>query len=283
MSVLNIDERSLEIYLKEISDLPTLTPEEERELILRAKKGDKEAREKLIYAHLRFVVNMAKQYQGYGVPLADLINEGNLGLLRALQRFDPKRNVRFLSYAIWWVRQAIMKALNEQSRLIRVSSDRRAKLKKIKQTELELMQELGMEPTFEEVARQLGVPEEEIREAYNIVTYEVSLDAPVYPDNEKRTLVDIIDQDALPSPEEAVDRQEIQEQLREAIKELPERDQYILREYFGLNEEGKPKTLEEIGRTLGISRERVRQLKERALRTLRRRHARVLRDFLFET
>ncbi|MCD6087822.1 MAG: RNA polymerase subunit sigma [Candidatus Hydrothermota bacterium] len=276
-----IDERSLEIYLREISKMEPLTPEEEEELIRKAKQGDKEATEKLIYAHLKFVVNMAKRYQGYGVPLADLINEGNIGLLRALQRFDQKRKVRFLSYAIWWVRQAIMKALNEQSRLIKVSSERRAKLKKIRQKEIDLLQEMGEEPTFEEIAKELGLNPEEVKKAYKLVTTEISLDAPIYPDNEKRTLLDILDQDALPSPEEAYERNEQTTKLKEMLETLSPRDRKILSLYFGLDD-GKPKTLEEIGKRMGISRERVRQLKERALKTLREKFGDQLKDLLFE-
>jgi RNA polymerase primary sigma factor len=278
-SPFSIEEKSLEIYLKEIADIPPLSPEEERELVKRAKKGDKEAIEKLIYSHLKAVVNMARHYHGYGVPLGDLINEGNLGLLRALQRFDPKRKVRFLSYAIWWVRQAIMKALNEQSRLIRISSEQRTKLKRIKEKERDMLQELGEEPTIEELAKELGIEPSEIKKAYRLITSEVSLDAPIFPGEEKQTLLDILDQDALPSPEETYEQTERANILKEIIKELPPRDQKILRLYFGLDD-GKPRTLEEIGKELGISRERVRQLKARALRTLREKHERVLKDFL---
>jgi len=277
----SIDERSIEIYLKEISELPFLTPKEEKELIAKAKRGDREALERLIYAHLRFVVNMAKHYQGYGVPLADLINEGNLGLLKAVQRFDPKRRVRFLSYAIWWVRQAIMKALNEQSRLIRISSERRAKLKRIRETEMDLLQQLGAEPTFDEIAKELGLSVEEVKKAYEMVTTEVSLDSPIYPDNEKRTLLDVLDQDALPSPEETYEKAERIKKLRTIMEELPPRDRKILTLYFGL-EDGKPRTLEEIGKQLGISRERVRQLKERALKTLKNKYGKLLKDLIFE-
>lgn len=274
-----LEEKSLEIYLKEIADIPPLTPKEEKELIIKSKKGDKEAIEKLIYSHLKAVVNMARHYHGYGVPLGDLINEGNLGLLRALQRFDPKRNVRFLSYAIWWVRQAIMKALNEQSRLIRVSSEQRAKLKKIKQKQRDMLQEMGEEPTIEELAQELGVKPAEIKKTYRIVTSEVSLDAPAFPGEEKQTLLDRLDQDALPSPEESYENAERTNILREILKELPLRDQKILALYFGLDAE-RPKTLEEIGKEMGISRERVRQLKERALKNLREKHGKVLKDFL---
>ena len=279
MSLYNIDEKSLEIYFREIADSPTLTPEEERELIIRAQKGDKEAIEKLIYSHLKFVVSIARHYQGYGVPLADLINEGNLGLLRALKRFDPNRKVRFLSYAIWWIRQAIMKALNEQSRLIKISGEQRAKMKKIREAQIDLLQEKGVEPTFEEIAEELGIPTEEVKKSYSLVTSEVSLDSPVYPDNEKQTLVDIVNQDALPSPEEAYEEVELVERLKEAMKDLRPRDKLILEMYYGLDD-GRPKTLEEIGKKLGISRERVRQLKERALRTLKQKHGDLLKNLI---
>ena len=279
MSLYNIDEKSLEIYFREIADSPTLTPEEERELIIRAQKGDKEAIEKLIYSHLKFVVSIARHYQGYGVPLADLINEGNLGLLRALKRFDPNRKVRFLSYAIWWIRQAIMKALNEQSRLIKISGEQRAKMKRIREAQIDLLQEKGVEPTFEEIAEELGIPAEEVKRSYSLITSEVSLDSPVYPDNEKQTLVDIVNQDALPSPEEAYEEVELVERLKEAMEDLRPRDKMILEMYYGLDD-GRPKTLEEIGKKLGISRERVRQLKERALRTLRQKHGELLKNLI---
>ncbi len=279
MSLYNIDEKSLEIYFREIADSPTLTPEEERELIIRAQKGDKEAIEKLIYSHLKFVVSIARHYQGYGVPLADLINEGNLGLLRALKRFDPNRKVRFLSYAIWWIRQAIMKALNEQSRLIKISGEQRAKMKRIREAQIDLLQEKGVEPTFDEIAEELGIPTEEVKKSYSLITSEVSLDSPVYPDNEKQTLVDIVNQDALPSPEEAYEEVELVERLKEAMQDLRPRDKMILEMYYGLDD-GRPKTLEEIGKKLGISRERVRQLKERALRTLKQKHGELLKNLI---
>ncbi len=281
MAALNIDEKSLEIYLKEIGEIPLLTEEEERELIKRAKAGDKEAREKLIYSHLRFVVSVAKKYQGYGVPLGDLINEGNMGLLRALERFDPNRKVRFLSYAIWWIPQAIMKALNEQSRLIRISADSLSKLKKVKEAESELMHRSGEAPTVEELARELNVSEKEIKEAQELAIKEISIDQPVYPDSDKQTLADILDQDALPSPEKSYEVRERREKVMEALKILKPRDRYVIEQYFGLID-GQPRTLEDIGRELGISRERVRQLKDRALRQIREKFGDVLKDFAEE-
>ncbi|RKZ00978.1 MAG: hypothetical protein DRQ10_03035 [Candidatus Hydrothermota bacterium] len=281
MTPLTVDERSLEIYLKEIAELPQLTEEEERELIRRAQAGDKEAREKLIYSYLKFVVAVAKRYQGYGVPLADLINEGNLGLLRALQRFDLNRKVRFLSYANWWIRQAIMKALHEQSRLIRVSPESRAKLKRVKEAESDLMQETGEEPTFEEIAKELGVSPEEVKKAYDIAIHEISIEQPVYRDSDKVTLADILDQDALPSPEKAYEERERRDKIREALKILKPRDRRVLELYFGLRD-GRPRTLEEIGREMGVSRERIRQLKDRALRQIRERFGKVLEDFVEE-
>ncbi len=281
MAALNIDEKSLEIYLKEISEIPLLTEEEERELIKRAKAGDKEAREKLIYSHLRFVVSIAKKYQGYGVPLADLINEGNMGLLRALERFDPNRKVRFLSYAIWWIRQAIMKALNEQSRLIRISPDSLSKLKKIKETESELMHRHGATPTVEEVAKELGVTENEVKEAQELAIKEISIDQPAYPDSDKQTLADILGQDALPSPEKSYEERERREMVMEALKILKPRDRKVLELYFGLLD-GRPRTLEEIGKQMGVSRERIRQLKDRALRQIREKFGDILKDFVEE-
>jgi RNA polymerase primary sigma factor len=275
---LNIEDRSLEIYLREISELPTLTSEEERVLILKAKKRDRESIERLIYAHLKFVVSLARHYQGYGVPLGDLINEGNLGLIKALKKFDPDRKVRFLSYAIWWIRQSIMKALNEQSRLIRVSEDGRSKLKKMKKAVVELMHEIGGEPTFHQIAQELGLSVKEVKRTYQIVTTEVSLDAPIFP-GESHTLLDITDQTALPSPEEAYETTERTIRLTKALNTLPARERKILGLYFGLNE-AKAYTLEEIGKKMGISRERVRQLKSRALKTMRRKYGYLLKDFI---
>jgi RNA polymerase primary sigma factor len=275
---LNIEDRSLEIYLREISELPTLNSVEERALILKAKEKDREAIERLIYAHLKFVVSLARHYQGYGVPLGDLINEGNLGLIKALKKFDPERKVRFLSYAIWWIRQSIMKALNEQSRLIRVSEDGRSKLKKMKKAVVELMHEIGGEPTFHQIAKEQGLSVKEVKRTYQIVTTEVSLDAPIYP-GESHTLLDITDQTALPSPEESYESAERTSQLSAALNTLPDREKRILCLYFGLDEE-KSFTLEEIGKKMGISRERVRQLKSRALKTMRRKYGYLLKDFI---
>jgi RNA polymerase primary sigma factor len=275
---LNIEDRSLEIYLREISELPTLTSTEERALIRKAKGRDREAIERLIYAHLKFVVSLARHYQGYGVPLGDLINEGNLGLIKALKKFDPERKVRFLSYAIWWIRQSIMKALNEQSRLIRVSEDGRSKLKKMKKAVVELMHEIGGEPTFHQIAEELGLSVKEVKRTYQIVTIEVSLDAPIYP-GENHTLLDITDQTALPSPEEAYESTERTDRLSKALDTLPAREKKILCLYFGLDED-KAFTLEEIGVKMGISRERVRQLKSRALKTMRRKYSYLLKDFI---
>ncbi len=281
MAALNIDEKSLEIYLKEIGEIPILTEEEERELIKRAKAGDKEAREKLIYSHLRFVVSVAKKYQGYGVPLGDLINEGNMGLLRALERFDPNRKVRFLSYAIWWIRQAIMKALNEQSRLIKISPESLSKLKKVKETESELMHKSGVTPTVEEVAQELNVTVDEVKAAQELAIKEISIDQPIYPDSDKRTLVDVLDQNALPSPEKSYEERERHEKVMQALEILRPRDRYVIEQYFGLKD-GRPRTLEDIGKELGISRERVRQLKDRALKQIRDKFGDILKDFAEE-
>ncbi|RKY98658.1 MAG: hypothetical protein DRQ03_01650 [Candidatus Hydrothermota bacterium] len=275
------DDQSLEIYLKEISNLPQLSPEEERELIIRAKKGDREAIEKLLYAHLKFVVSFAYKYANMGVPLSDLINEGNLGLLKALKRFDPNRNVRFLSYAIWWVRQAILKALSEQSKLIKLSDTHMEKLKTLRNATRDIMEETGEMPSIKELSDLTGMSPQEIQKTYSMFSGEVSLDRPIYEDNEKRLLVDILGQTALPSPESYYAQKELHEVVEEALSTLSERERKILRLYFGL-EDGTPKTLEEIGNMMGVSRERIRQLKDRALKKLKMRFGERLKDFLPE-
>ncbi len=272
-------ERALEIYLREIESFPAIGPKEERELLIKAKKGDREAIAKLVYAHLKFVVRIAMKYQNYGVPLADLINEGNLGLLKAIDHFDLKRNVRFLSYAVWWVRQAIFKALDNMSSTVRITPEKRAMLKKMKEAEQKLIQETGITPNIYEIAEEMGVEPEDVSEAKRIAQRDVSLDMPINPDSKEGTLSDMIEQTALPSPAESYEAEEMGQILLKMLHKLGRKERNILVNYYGL-EGQEPKTLEEIGKMFNISRERVRQIRDRALEKLRRWHEKELHEFI---
>lgn len=274
-------DRAFDIYLKEIEDFPRLSREEERELLEKAKKGDREATAKLVYSHLRFVVHTASKYQGYGVPISDLVNEGNLGLLKAIEHFDLSKNVRFLSYAIWWIKQSIFKALDMHSSTVRITPEKRARLKEVLETEKRLVHETGFPPSIYEVAEEMGLSPEDIAEARLLARRDVSLDMPVGKDEKDTTLGDVLEQAALPSPAETYEAEEMREILLRLLHRLDKKERNILVNYYGL--EGlEPKTLEEIGEMFNISRERVRQIKDRAIEKLRKWHSDDLRDFIEE-
>lgn len=272
------ERRAIEQLLREVEDYKPLSPEEERELIKRAKAGDREARAKIVYSFLRFVVKFVSKYADYGVPIEDLINEANLGILKAIDHFDLNRGVRFLSYAVWWIRQAVFKALNNYSSIVKVSPERRAKLKRILDAEREALQETGEAPSVYEIAEELGISPDEVVEAQLMARRDVSLDMPVGEEGDT-TLGELIEQVALPSPEESYEELELREIVARSLHDLDPRERSILVHYFGL-EGQEPKTLEEIGQIFGISRERVRQLKERAIRKLKELHAEEFKDFL---
>ncbi len=257
----------IEIYFREISKYPLLTPEEEKEYVRKAKEGDKTAIEKIILSNLRFVVEIASKYRGMGVPIEDLINEGNIGLMKAIKYFDPKKGVKFLSYAIWWIRQSIMKALDERSQLIRIPSDQKTKIRKIKKAEMEYFQKYGELPTIEELSKITGLPKKEIEASYEIFHKELSLDRP-FTESEKRTWEEMLEQKALPSPEEFYKKEYIKERIKKSLNELDKKEREIISLYFGI-EDDIPRSLEEIGKIMNLSKERVRQLKERALLKLK--------------
>jgi RNA polymerase primary sigma factor len=263
------DESSLDQYLKEISAYKLLTREEEVQLAQQIKKGDEEALDKLVRSNLRFVVSVAKKYQNQGVALSDLINEGNLGLIRAAHKFDETKGIKFISYAVWWIRQAILQALAEQSRIVRVPLNRAGALHRIGKRSAMLLQELGREPTVEELADELHISEEEVRRTLSLSQTHLSLDAPLTPGEDNRLLDYLPDQFA-PGPDDETYDRALLDTVEEALGTLKEREARILRLYFGLDSH-EPMTLEEIGSLLGITRERVRQIKEKAL--LRLRHA----------
>ena len=275
----SFDEGSLDQYLRDISAYPLIDREEEVRLAQRIRVNDPEALDKLVRSNLRFVVSVAKKYQNQGVALADLINEGNLGLIRAAHKFDETKGIKFISYAVWWIRQAILQALAEQSRIVRVPLNRAGTLHRIGKRANALLQELGREPTVEEIAEGMDISEEEVAKTLSISQAHLSLDAPLTP-GEDNKLLDYLPDNLNPTPDEQTFEKALTEAIEDSLSSLKEREAKILRLYFGLDGE-EPMTLEQIGSLLGITRERVRQIKEKALSRLRHvSRSRALESFL---
>lgn len=273
------DEGSLDQYLRDISVYPLITREEEVTLAQRIRTGEHEALDKLVRSNLRFVVSVAKKYQNQGVSLSDLINEGNLGLIRAAHKFDETKGIKFISYAVWWIRQSILQALAEQSRIVRVPLNRAGALHRIGKRASTLLQELGRQPTHLEIAQGLDITEEEVAKTMLISQVHLSLDAPMTPGEDNR-LSDYLPDTTNRTPDEATFEKALTEAIEESLSGLKERESKILRLYFGLDGED-PMTLEDIGTLLGITRERVRQIKEKALLKLRHNsRRRALESFL---
>jgi len=273
------DEGSLDQYLREISQYPLITREDEAFLAQRIKTGCEESLDKLVRSNLRFVVSVAKKYQNQGVSLSDLINEGNLGLIRAAHKFDETKGIKFISYAVWWIRQAILQALAEQSRIVRVPLNRAGTLHRIGKRSSALLQELGREPTVEEIAEGMDISQEEVAKTLSISQSHLSLDAPLTP-GEDNKLLDYLPDTQNPGPDDETFERALTESIEEVLSTLKEREARILRLYFGLDGQ-EPMTLEEIGGLLGITRERVRQIKEKALARLRHvSRAKALESFL---
>ncbi|MCB0306418.1 MAG: sigma-70 family RNA polymerase sigma factor [Calditrichaeota bacterium] len=271
--------QSLDKYLQEIGEVPLLTPEEEIELAQRIKQSDQEALEKLTKANLRFVVSVAKQYQNQGLSLGDLINEGNLGLIKAAKRFDETRGFKFISYAVWWIRQSILQALAEQSRVVRLPLNRVGALNKIGKAYSALEQEFEREPSASEIAEQLEMTDFEVADTLKISGRHLSMDAP-FSNSEDNRLLDVIQNDHQPPPDSDLMSESLKIEIERALATLTKREAEVVRLYFGLGQE-HPLTLEEIGERFNLTRERVRQIKEKAIRRLR--HAsrsRTLRAFL---
>jgi RNA polymerase primary sigma factor len=274
-----VDEGSLDQYLREISRYPLIKREDEVELAIGIRAGCEESLDKLVRSNLRFVVSVAKKYQNQGVSLSDLINEGNLGLIRAAHKFDETKGIKFISYAVWWIRQAILQALAEQSRIVRVPLNRAGTLHRIGKRSAALQQELGREPTVDEIAEGLDISRDEVAKTLSISQSHLSLDAPLTP-GEDNKLLDYIPDTQNSGPDEKTFERALTDSIEEVLTTLKEREARILRLYFGLD--GKdPRTLEEIGGMMGITRERVRQIKEKALARLRHvSRARALESFL---
>ncbi|WP_319479322.1 RNA polymerase sigma factor RpoD/SigA [uncultured Draconibacterium sp.] len=265
-SITNRESASLDKYLQEIGKEELITVEEEVELAQRIKKGDQAALEKLTKANLRFVVSVAKQYQNQGLSLPDLINEGNLGLIKAGQKFDETRGFKFISYAVWWIRQSIMQAVAEQSRIIRLPLNQVGSLNKMKRAFAEFEQENERKPTPEELAKKLELPVEKVAETLRASGRHVSVDAP-FVDGEDNSLLDVLINSDSPNADRALMVESLGEEISRALATLTEREADIITQFFGIG--CQEMTLEEIGERFGLTRERVRQIKEKAIRRLR--------------
>jgi len=275
----NRESQSLDKYLQEIGKVDLLTAEEEIDLARRIKKGDQKSLEKLTKANLRFVVSVAKQYQNQGLSLGDLINEGNLGLIKAAKRFDETRGFKFISYAVWWIRQSILQALAEQSRIVRLPLNRVGALNKIGKKFSELEQEFEREPSASELAEELDMSLFEVADTLKISGRHLSMDAP-FAQGEDNRLLDVIQDERQPSPDNELMRESLSKEVDRALATLTDREAEVIRLYFGLGREHSL-TLEEIGERFKLTRERVRQIKEKAIRRLR--HAsrsKALRSYL---
>jgi len=262
-----VDEGSLDQYLRDISVFPLITREKEVELAKRIRQNDQEALDTLVRSNLRFVVSVAKKYQNQGVSLSDLINEGNLGLIRAAHKFDETKGIKFISYAVWWIRQSILQALAEQSRIVRVPLNRAGTLHRIGKRASSLLQELGRQPTNLEIADGMDISEDEVAKTMMISQVHLSLDAPMTPGEDNR-LLDYLPDNMNPTPDEITFEKALSEAIEESLSSLKERESKILRLYFGLDG-ADPMTLEDIGTLLQITRARVRQITAKALLKLR--------------
>ena len=277
--VTNRETASLDKYLQEIGKVELISAEEEVELAQRIKQGDKIALEKLTKANLRFVVSVAKQYQNQGLSLPDLINEGNLGLIKAAQRFDETRGFKFISYAVWWIRQSILQALAEQSRIVRLPLNKIGSINKINKTYAKLEQEFEREPNAEEIAEVLEITEAEVKESMKNAGRHISMDAPLVQD-EDNTMYDVLKSEEAPTPETELLYESLRKEIDRAISTLTQRQQDVVRLYFGLNG-SHPMTLEEIGEKFDLTRERVRQIKEKAIRRLKHTsRSKILKSYL---
>lgn len=267
-SITNRESQSLEKYLQEIGKVDLLTPDEEVDLAQRIKQGDQRALEDLTKANLRFVVSVAKQYQNQGLTLSDLINEGNLGLIKAAQRFDETRGFKFISYAVWWIRQSILQALAEQSRIVRLPLNKVGSLNKINKAFSQLEQEFEREPSADELAELLEINREEVETTLGVAARHVSVDAP-FQEGEENSLLDVLENTNLPKTDENLEYVEsLQKEVQRSLNTLTDRQRDVLMYYFGIGVP-HPMSLEDIGEKFTLTRERVRQIKDKAINKLR--------------
>lgn len=278
-SITNRESASLDKYLQEIGREELITVSEEVELAQRIKKGDHEALEKLTRANLRFVVSVAKQYQNQGLSLPDLINEGNLGLIRAAQKFDETRGFKFISYAVWWIRQSILQALAEQSRIVRLPLNQVGSLNKISKELSRFEQENERRPSAEELAERLDIPVDKISDTMKVSGRHISVDAP-FVEGEDNSLLDVLPNEDSPSADASLNQESLSKEVDRALRQLYDRERDILKMFFGI---GCPEmTLEEIGEKFDLTRERVRQIKEKAIRRLKGQKSKLLKSYLGE-
>ena len=278
--ITNRESLALEKYLNDIGKIDMLTAEEEAELARRIKEGDQEALDRLTKANLRFVVSVAKQYQNQGLSLSDLINEGNVGLMKAARRFDETKGFKFISYAVWWIRQSILQAIVEYSRIVRLPINKVGSYNRVNDAFISFVQEFEREPTNEELAEILEVTPKDIANVMKSSIRHVSMDAPIGGADSDSTMLDLLSNDQNGRPDDALMEQSLKDEVQAGLSILSPREVEVLSTYYGLNGH-KPLTLEEIGDLYGLTRERVRQIKERAIRRLRKAYNRnALRSYL---
>ena len=277
-SITNRESASLDKYLQEIGREELVSPEEEVELAQRIRKGDQEALEKLTSANLRFVVSVAKQYQNQGLSLPDLINEGNLGLIKAAEKFDETRGFKFISYAVWWIRQSILQALAEQSRIVRLPLNQVGSLNKINKALSKFEQENERQPSNEELSEMIDVPKDKISDTLRVSGRHVSVDAP-FVEGEDNSLLDVLPNDDSPMADRGLVNESLNTEIERALSTLTDREREIVKSFFGIG--CQEMTLEEIGERFGLTRERVRQIKEKAIRRLKSpNRSKLLKDYL---
>ena len=276
-SITNRESASLDKYLQEIGREELVSPEEEVELSQRIRKGDQQALEKLTRANLRFVVSVAKQYQNQGLSLPDLINEGNLGLIKAAEKFDETRGFKFISYAVWWIRQSILQALAEQSRIVRLPLNQVGSLNKINKALSQFEQKNERAPSNEELSEMIDIPQDKISDTLRVSGRHVSVDAP-FVEGEDNSLLDVIPNDDSPSADRGLERESLGTEIERALQILTVREREIIKSFFGIG--CQEMTLEEIGERLDLTRERVRQIKEKAIRRLKGQKSKLLKAYL---
>jgi RNA polymerase primary sigma factor len=277
-SITNRESEALEKYLAEISKEELISIEEEVELAQQIRKGNRKALERMTKANLRFVVSVAKQYQNQGLSLPDLINEGNLGLIKAAEKFDETRGFKFISYAVWWIRQAILQAIAEQSRIVRLPLNQVSSVNKINRILNKFEQENERRPSIGEISEEINLPEEKIGEAINANTRHISMDAP-FTDGEEGSLLDVIPNESSPTADSQLVHESLREEVNRALNTLNDRERDIVEAFYGIN--GPELTLEEIATKFGLTRERVRQIKEKAIRRLReKKKNKILKAYL---
>lgn len=279
-SITSREDKALEKYLQDISKEEMITADEETYLTRRIKEGDQEALDKMVRANLRFVVSVAKQYQHQGLPLVDLINEGNVGLIKAAKKFDETRGFKFISYAVWWIRQAIMEALSEKARVIRIPLNQVGVLSKINKTYSRLEQDLGRAPSNEEIAQELDIPEFKVRDTLSSSRNHVSYDAPMGGDTENSSMIEVLSSDEFPNTDTGTILESLRIDIERSLDSLDPKCRDVIKLNYGIGY-SYPRSLDEIGEKYSLTRERVRQIKEKGLRKLRvESRSKILRSYL---